>query len=185
MTQADILKQLKSLGWQQRRMNGGGYLYYVLADRTLRVAPMLRQLPDGYSLDFQQALTTGEFNAAVSLALGEKPGFDYFLLNPRIGLRAKKVNFTEADIVAYHGQLLSWAQSADLVAAFRDHMDWPSNAAPLLAIYKLIALVNHGRRAEVEDLLQRFRRGDRCGYVPIISEALIERVLAMPPLRLS
>lgn len=176
-TKKELVSYLKTLGWSSKQMLGGGYLYFRLPDRRVLIDPSIRLLPNCYSLELSEAVTTDAFNDAVSLALGKKPTSDYILYTAKPGTRIKKTTFSEADIDDYQRIIIEWARSIDLQDALVSHTKWDNDVAPLLAVYKLVALIKTGSRDKLEHLLENLQNGNNNGYPPIIDEALVKRLL--------
>nr|CCA87911.1 conserved hypothetical protein [Ralstonia syzygii R24] len=146
-----------------------------MGDRIVTVIPYVGRRSDHYRISFTPTVTTREFSGAVS-ALNQS-GVEYEPVSVMLEKTEKVPTLGEAEVEGLLTKVIAWARSADLDEGLAAYRALPTDCVGARPMRHVAALALAGDVEKLEGYLSSFKFGDRLGFVPYITEELLERAI--------
>jgi hypothetical protein len=172
----EILPILAGLGWLCRKDEVGDYFCLMDVDGAqVQVIPSIGKRSDHVRVSLMPSVSTKDFTAAASFILGEAGDHEPVILNN--DAPEKIVDFSSNDVVRLSQDSISWASSQDIEKGLADYRALPTDAKGAMPLRHLTALAVAGDVERLTAYKLSFEQGDRLGFVPYITQDMIERAL--------
>jgi hypothetical protein len=172
----EILPVLEELGWLCRKDEAGDYFCLMDVDRAqVQVIPAIGKRSDYFRVSLMPSVSTKEFTAAAAFILGEAGDHEPVIVSNDVP--EKIVNFSLNDIVRLSQNAISWAFAQDIEKGLADYRALPTDAKGAMPLRHLAALAVAGDVERLTTYKLSFEQGDRLGFVPYITQDMIERAL--------
>jgi hypothetical protein len=179
---AEFKAFLKGLGWREKRMRGGGYLYKAFEDRVALINPQIWRKtsdPDLFQIDMNAGLTTARFQDYCQQVFQYPEARSHAMFRHKPPLRLYPQAISAEVAFDASARVITWVKGLDLIECLKSNLAYPNEAGPPYAVNRFIALKILGREDELESLLAALRHWNRPGFNPNLTPELVERVIAL------
>ncbi len=176
-------KVLKGHGWQEKRMDGGGYLFTMHGPLTVTLVPLIRALPmrDGrpmYSVTIYGGVSTPNFNWFCDQVEGRtRPTYHHDLVDFEIFEQVAVDEWSERLALKYADRIISKAKSLDLEAQVSNFCDKPDHLGWGFTVNKFVCLRLRGKDEVLNRYLEAFKSGKPPNLNPNVTIEMIQRAL--------
>lgn len=187
MKMKEVRDLFKVRGWSARRDEAGDLILILpLEDRILDIIPTLRKTyaDKTYTLMVEtfscmHSVTTEKFNHAITfIDPTDKGGYPIVssVWEPD-AIKMQKEEIAAEDIINLIPTLIDWARATDIEEGLRKYRELPTASFGSRPLLHLAALAIHGDVDVLVKYQQSFERGDRLGFVPYITDQMIDRAV--------
>lgn len=176
MNDYQLIEALRSLGWNCARDEAGEVFCILGVDvAQVQILPTITRRADHWRISFMPSVSTKEFTAAAAFILDEDRSHVPIVARNFAPLRVTCL--ASSDIAVLSGDIVSWAMSQDLKHGLDEYRRLQTSSKGSLPLHHLAALAVTGDVERLSKYKDSFNRGDRLGFVPYISECMIDRAL--------
>lgn len=178
---ADVSAAFVRGGWSKAGSGADVRVYKDIGDRFLVLSLRLSQLPQQIVLKPNAALATGLFDDAMK-AISQESKRQVLHPIPLMGQapfpsRMRFDTLQESAIPQISEALVSAARSIDLDVAYARLCALPTDSPGTLPLAHLSALAMAGDDRTLGSYVESFEAGDRLGFVPYITGAMVRAAL--------
>jgi len=176
MNEVELIQVLRSLGWSCGRDEVGDWFCILSVGAVqVQILPTIARRADHCRVSFMPSVSTKDFTAAAAFILDEDKSHVPIVARNLAPL--KVTSLPPSDIAVLSGDILSWAVSQDVEKGLDEYRRLPTSSKGSLPLRHLAALAVAGDVERLSEYKGNFNRGDRLGFVPYISECMIDRAL--------
>ena len=178
MNDDQVVAILRELGWRVGKDEvGDKFCALVLNGRQLQVIPTIRKVSDHFRVTLMPSVSTKEFSSAVSFICGRDDKYTPIIVSNDIPLKLH--DLSRDDVVSLSEAAISWALAQDIGCGLEAYRNLPTDskgAGPLRHLAALVIVKDLPRLAHYQ---KAFEEGDRLGFVPYITKAMIDRAVEL------
>lgn len=176
MTESEVVSILEEHGWRCESDDVGDRSCTLKIDeKVVRVFPTVGKRSDHLRVTFMPSVSSDEFSVAVSDIFGEAVKYEPIIVSNE--LPEKLPRFSVDDVLRMSQKAISWACSQDIESGLAAYRNLPTDAKGAMPLRHLAALAIAGDTGRLEEYKKSFDKGDRLGFVPYITNGMIERAL--------
>lgn len=188
MNKRDISTELKKLGWIYiKDENNDKYFLKNYEDLQVILTPKLEKRGEIFYFSLDPSVSSRKFSEICNYLICEEREFYYLisrygLLAPPLekGLPESEFEFINVDIF---NDLLAeasiWAKYQEIDKALQYYAEAPTTWPGIAPIYHLAALVIQENKERLKHYQQSFLEGNRLGFVPYITDEVINRAVQL------
>ncbi|BGD47476.1 MULTISPECIES: DUF6990 domain-containing protein [Pseudomonas] len=176
MKEIEILSALEGLGWRCDKDEAGDYFCLMdIGEVQVQIIPTIGKRSDHFRVSLMPSVSTKNFTAAVAFVLGEASNYVPIIVSNDVP--EKIVDFSLDDVVRLSQSAISWASAQDIEKGLAAYRALPTNSKGAMPLRHLAALAIAGDVSCLANYQFSFEQGDRLGFVPYITQDMIERAL--------
>lgn len=185
----DIMDHLKSKGWNCKRDQvGDRYAIKEFEDFQMQLLPILDKRKNYIIFSLEPSLSLKKYSEVCSLLMNEKNDFEPLISRdgwPQLSLEMGELpqrEFEElnpANIDTLEAEAIEWAKKQNINKAIQYYANLPTDSVGSLPLYHLAALIMQNNKEQLEYYQQSFLKGNRLGFVPYITNEVINRALQL------
>jgi hypothetical protein len=183
MTEKDreFLKYLKGKGWKIGKDEAGdGYAIFELNNCILHSMPRIRkQLGTDYYKAFHcSSVSTYEFSNACSKLMQKMIG-NASIISNIFDMKPDVVStvISDAEFKYIAQKAIEWAKAQDIAKGLEKYRNLPTDCVGVKPLYHLAALAIAREVKCLRYYFESFKKGDRLGFAPYITQEVIERAI--------
>jgi len=172
----EMLPILEGLGWLCRKDEAGDYFCLMdVEGAQVQIIPAIGKRSDHFRVSFMPSVSTKRFTAAAAFILGEAEDHEPVIVSNDVP--EKMVGFSLDDVVRLSQDAISWAEAQDMEKGLAAYRELPTDSKGAMPLRHLAALAVAGDVERLTSYKQSFEWGDRLGFVPYITQDMIDRAL--------
>ncbi len=177
MKEKDVVSILKGQGWVCSKDEIGDYFCVanIGGGVNVQVIPSVRKRSDHFRVSLMTSVSTTEFSEAVAFVQGEGAGYSPVIVSA--APPEKLCSFSSEDVLRISEKAISWARSQNIESGLMVYRNMPTDAKGAMPLRHLAALAVAGDVERLECYRKSFEMGDRLGFVPYITAAMIDRAV--------
>ncbi|UNO21967.1 hypothetical protein MON07_07870 [Pseudomonas aeruginosa] len=176
MKEIEILSALEGLGWRCDKDEAGDcFCLMDIGEVDIQIIPTIGRRSDHFRVSLMSSVSTKNFTAAVAFVLGEVSNYVPIIVSNDVP--EKIVDFSLDDVVRLSQSAISWASAQDIEKGLAAYRALPTNSKGAMPLRHLAALAIAGDVSCLANYQFSFEQGDRLGFVPYITQDMIERAL--------
>ncbi|MCF7528810.1 DUF6990 domain-containing protein [Neisseria lisongii] len=189
MTLKDIMNHLKSKGWDCKRDQiGDRYAIKEFEGLQIQLLPILDKRKNYIVFSLAPSLSLKQYSEICALLMEEKNDFEPLISRygwPKLSLEMDSFpqkEFEElslANIDSLEIEAMEWARKQDINKAIEYYANLPTDSAGSLPLNHLAALIIQKNKEQLEYYKQSFIEGNRLGFVPYITDKVINRAVQL------
>ncbi|MDU9407347.1 hypothetical protein RTH74_07035 [Pseudomonas sp. zfem001] len=178
MTEVEAISILENHGWICGVDEAGDRSCSMdLGDKVVRIFPTIGKRSNHFRVTFMPSISSRKFSAVVSSILGEDVKYDPVIVSNEIP--EKLAGFSVSDVLRLSEKAISWANAQNLEAGLAAYRDLPTDAKGAMPLRHLAALAIAGEVSRLGSYRQSFEKGNRLGFVPYITSAMLDRAISI------
>ena len=178
MNESELIDILVCLGWCDGRDDVGEvFLTRDIGGVLVQILPHIAKRPDHYRFSLNPSVSTNDFSVAASYISGERFRFEPIIVGIDI---PKKIHEISTRFVQESSdQVVSWVRNQNIDQGLEVLRNLPTDSKGAFPLRHLAALGVAGDVEKLRSYERCFREGDRCGFVPYITDKVIARALVV------
>lgn len=176
MKEKDVVSILMEQGWVCSKDEVGDYFCVRdIGGAEVQIIPSVREHSGHFRVSLTPSVSTKEFSEAVAFVRGEGSGYSPVIVSNESP--EKLPRFSSADVLRMSEKALSWARAQNIESGLMAYRNLPTHAKGAMPLRHLASLAIAGDVGRLEDYKKSFEMGDRLGFVPYITDSMIDRAL--------
>lgn len=176
MKEQDVVSILMEQGWVCSKDEVGDY--FCLTDVggvEVQIIPSVRKRSDHFRVSLMPSVSTKKFSETVAFVRGEGSGYSPVIVSNEPPEKLPK--FSSDDVLRMSEKAISWARSQNIESGLMVYRNLPTDSKGAMPLRHLGALAIAGDVERLDGYKKRFEMGDRLGFVPYITDGMIDRAL--------
>ncbi|MFL9711310.1 DUF6990 domain-containing protein [Methylobacillus sp. Pita1] len=179
-TNKELMHILREIGWKISKDEvGDSCCIYSLENCKILAIPSIKNLTSESILGCVAAITTNEFDKAISIIYGKNKKNIPIVSSRYKDFNYHKESITNDTIIKLSDDLISWGKQQDIEKGLWHYRSLPTDAKGAFPVRHLAALAIHGDSEKLSYYLENFKKGNRMNFVPYIKEEMIESALKL------
>ncbi|PHN30056.1 DUF6990 domain-containing protein [Pseudomonas sp. ICMP 561] len=176
MEEKDVVSTLMEQGWVCSKDEVGDYFCVIDVDEIkVQIIPSVRKRSDHFRASLMPSVSTREFSETVAFVRGEGSGYSPIIVSNEPPEKLPK--FSSDDVLRMSESAISWARSQNIESGLMFYRNLPTDSKGAMPLRHLAALAIAGDVERLDGYKKIFEVGDRLGFVPYITDAMIDRAL--------
>lgn len=176
MEEKDVVSTLMEQGWVCSKDEVGDYFCVIDVDEIkVQIIPSVRKRSDHFRASLMPSVSTREFSETVAFVRGEGSGYSPIIVSNEPPEKLPK--FSSDDVLRMSESAISWARSQNIESGLMFYRNLPTDSKGAMPLRHLAALAIAGDVERLDGYKKSFEVGDRLGFVPYITDAMIDRAL--------
>ncbi|MEX5832987.1 hypothetical protein AB3332_23715 [Ralstonia solanacearum] len=173
------MKIIEGFGWKRQVDEVGDNSFSLdLGDRIVTVMPHVGKRHDHFRISFAPSVTTREFSEMASALMNESDA-EHEPISAMLEKPEKVSNFGEGDVDVWLRKIIAWAKSEDIEGGLAKYRALPTDSVGARPMRHIAALALAGDVEKIKGYLCSFKAGNRLGFVPYITESMLDRAIAL------
>ncbi len=140
--------------------------------------PHVGKRRDHLRISFAPSGTTREFSEVASALMNENDA-EHEPITAMLEKPEKVSSFGESDVDFWLGKIVAWAKSEDIACGLAKYRALPTDSVGARPMRHIAALALAGNVEKIEEYLCSFKAGNRLGFVPYITESMLDRAIEL------
>lgn len=184
----EIMHHLQSKGWTcGRDSTGERYGVKDFDNLQIQLLPLFDKRNGYVIFSLEPSISLKQFSFSCAFIMQEKNDFAPLISRdgwPPLSLEVNPpqrefIDLKLHDVDLLEEEAIEWAKKQDIDKAIKYYANLPTNSAGSLPLCHLAALVIQGNKERLEYYCQSFLNGDRLGFVPYITDEVIDRAVEL------
>lgn len=185
----DIMDHLKSKGWNCKRDEAGDrYAIKEFEGFQIQLLPLLDKRKNHIIFSLEPSLSLKQYSETCALLLQRKDDFEPLISRygwPKLSSEMDSLpqrEFEElslADIDSLEIETIEWAKKQDINKAIGYYANLPTDSTGSLPLNHLAALIVQKNKEQLEHYQKSFLEGNRLGFVPYITDEVMNRAVQL------
>lgn len=174
MKEKDVVSILMEQGWICSKDEVGDYFCVTdIEEVRVQIIPSVGIRSDHFRVSLMPSVSTKEFSEVVAFIEGEESGYSPVIVSHEPP--EKLPNFSSDDVLRLSEKAMFWARSQNIESGLMFYRKLPTDCKGVMPLHHLAALAIAGDVERLNSYKKSFEMGDRLGFVPYITDAMIDR----------